>query len=504
MPARPPSVERLFEAIANYTYDWESWMGSDGRPRWINPAVERISGYTVAECLAMPDYPLPLVHEEDRPAIARHLAAAAAGASGNDVAFRILHRSGAVVWAAVSWQTLRDETGRSLGYRTSVRDISQRKQAEEALRRAHAETERASRAKSRFLAAASHDLRQPLQAVNLLVAALKPTMTDAESAEIISAIEDSLRATNDLLDALLDVSRLDAGALKARPRPIYVSDLLDRMTAEFAGAARDKGIQLRVVASSAAIRSDPPLLDRILRNLVANAIRYTERGRVLVGCRRRGDQVRIEVWDTGIGIPGDKLDAVFEEFYQLGNPERDRTRGLGLGLAVVDRVAKLLGHPIEVRSEVAKGSVFAVTVPSADAADAAGPGPPAPPERLAGAFVLAIDDDAVQLDAMARLFRRWGCDVLTATSAADALARLAGRSAPDVVIADYRLRDEANGAEAIEAVRDLFGRAVPGLILTGDTEPSRLAGAKASGFPLLHKPIDSDRLRDALQAVLAR
>jgi len=358
--ARPPAVERLFEAIANYTYDWESWMGPDGRPRWINPAVERISGYTVAECLVMPDYPLPLVHEEDRPAIARHLATAASGESGNDVAFRILHKSGTIVWAAVSWQTLRDESGRSLGYRTSVRDISQRKQAEDALRRAHAETERASRAKSRFLAAASHDLRQPLQAINLLVAALRSTATDPDSAEIVRSIEDSLQATNELLDALLDVSRLEAGALQPRPRPVYVGDLLDRLAPEFAAAAREKGIELRVVASSAAIRSDPPLLDRILRNLVANAIRYTERGRVLIGCRRRADGVRIEVWDTGIGIPADKLEAIFEEFYQLGNPERDRTRGLGLGLAIVDRVAKLLGHAVEVRSQPGKGSMFAV------------------------------------------------------------------------------------------------------------------------------------------------
>ena len=499
-----PDVERLFEAIANYTYDWESWMGLDGRPRWINPAVERMTGHAVDECLAMPDYPLPLVHETDRADMAGHLRAAAAGGSGNDVAFRIRHKNGQVTWAAMSWQTLLDGAGRPLGYRTSVRDITERKRAEDALRQAHAEAERANLAKSRFLAAASHDLRQPLQATNMFVAALKAMASDAESGEIIAAIQDSLRATNDLLDALLDVSRLDAGVVQTKPREFAIGDLLERMETEFVPAAAAKGLALCVVASSVAVRSDPALLDRILRNLLSNAVRYTVSGRVLAGCRRRGSDLRIEVWDTGIGIPEDKLEAVFEEFTQLGNPERDRTRGLGLGLAIVERMARLLGHRIEVRSRPGQGSMFAVEVPLGGPCAAAEPPPRPDAAALTGALVVAIDDDPVQLAALGVLFRRWGCEVVAAASAGEVLARLseAGRP-PDAIVADYRLRGSATGAEAIAALRAKLGWDVPGMILTGDTEPARLIEARASGFELLHKPVDPDRLRRVLRGLLS-
>lgn len=490
--------ERLFEAIANYTYDWESWMGPDGRPRWINPAVERMTGYTAAECLAMPDYPLPIIHDEDRAGISHHLRNAAAGQSGNDIAFRILHKSGQTRWAAVSWQTLYDAAGRSLGYRTSIRDISSRKQVEEALRHAHAEAERASRAKSRFLAAASHDLRQPLQAINMFVAALKVSAGDDESGEIIASIQESLRATDELLDALLDVSRLDAGVLQPRLRDVAVADLVDRMETEFASQAARKGIVLRIVTSSTVVRTDPTLLERVLRNLVSNAVRYTESGRILVGCRHRGQALRLEVWDTGVGIPADKIDAVFEEFYQLGNPERDRTHGLGLGLAIVDRVSSLLGYRIDVRSTPGRGSMFAIEIPydpllTIPASPPAGDTPEA--VALAGMLIVAIDDEPIQLRAMRQLFSRWGCEVVTGGSTAEALTHLVElQRTPDVIVADYRLRGEMNGVQAIKTLRSGLGRTIPGVILTGDTEPARLREAEASGFELLHKPVDTERL----------
>ena len=501
---RPGSgVERLFEAIANYTYDWESWMAPDGAPRWINPAVERMTGYSVADCLAMADYPLPLVHEEDRAGIADHLRSAAAGQSGNDIAFRILQKHGGTRWAAVSWQTLYDAAGRSLGYRTSIRDITGRKQVEDALRRAHTEAERASRAKSRFLAAASHDLRQPLQAINMFVAALKATTAEPDCVEIIGSIQESLRATDDLLDALLDVSRLDAGVLQPRLRDVAVADLVDRMESEFAGPAAGKGIALRTVTSSAMLRADPVLLDRILRNLVSNAVRYTERGRVLIGCRRRGANLRIEVWDTGIGIPADKIGAVFEEFYQLGNPERDRTRGLGLGLAIVDRMSKLLGYHVDVRSRPGCGSMFAVAVPIAQKRGATEADEPeleaVQATALAGKLIVAIDDEPMQLRAMRQLFGRWGCEVVTGASTAEALTHLVElQRTPDVIVADYRLREEMTGVQSIMTLRAGLGRTIPGIILTGNTEPERLREAEASGFELLHKPVDTGRLFAAL------
>ncbi len=509
-PPRPRAgrgQERLFEAIANYTYDWESWLGPDGRPRWINPAVERLTGYGVAECLAMADYPLPLIHPEDRAGIADHLRAAAAGQSGNDIAFRILRKDGQIRWAAVSWQTLYDEAGLSLGYRTSIRDITGRKQVEEALRCAHTEAERTSRAKSRFLAAASHDLRQPLQAINMFVAVLKASVEDADDADIIASIQESLRATDDLLDALLDVSRLDAGVLQPQLRNLAIADVVDRMEIEFASQARRKGIELRTVTSSAVVRTDPTLIERVLRNLVSNALRYTEHGRILIGCRRRGQALRVEVWDTGIGIPGDKIGAVFEEFYQLGNPERDRTRGLGLGLAIVDRVSRLLGYRVDVRSALGRGSMFAVEIPIDPTAAIAIDEPEldAPePGALAGRLIVAIDDEPMQLRAMRHLFGRWGCEVVTGASPAEALTHLVDlQRMPDAIVADYRLRGTMTGLEAIRTLRSGLGRTIPGIILTGDTEPARLREAEASGFELLHKPVDAARLFATLARMTA-
>jgi len=496
-------VGQLFQAIANYTYDWESWIGSDGRPRWINPAIERMTGYTVNECLDMPDYPLPLIYPEDRPAITACLRAAARGDSGNDVTFRIVRRDGEVRWAAVSWQTLFHNAGLPLGYRTSVRDITERKQAEDELRAAHADAQRANLAKSRFLAAASHDLRQPLQAVTMFVAALKARTRTPESLDIIDSVQASLRATNDLLDALLDISRLDAGVLQPKLRPVAVVDLLERIADQFAEPARDKGLRLHVFPTAAAVMSDPALLDRILTNLVSNAVRYTERGGVLLGCRQRGDRLRFEVWDTGIGIAAGELERIFEEFYQIGNPERDRTRGLGLGLAIVDRVARLLDYKVDVRSAPGRGSRFAVEVPVAEAAESERRASRA--DGIAGVFLLAIDDEPVQRSAMEMLFRQWGCEVLTAGSAEEALAKLAWAARPlDVIIADYRLRDGVTGAQAISQIRRSLYRNVPGLILTGDTEPARLIEAKASGFDLLYKPVDPDELLASLRQAITR
>ncbi|MGH6882161.1 MAG: hybrid sensor histidine kinase/response regulator [Hypericibacter sp.] len=506
-PVPMSETDRLFEAIANYTYDWESWLGHDGQPLWINPAVERMTGYRVAECLAMPDYPLPLVHEEDRALIAEVIDRGERGESGNDVAFRLRRKDGKLVWAAVSWQTLFDRAGRSLGFRTSVRDITERKLSEDALRDAHAEAERANRAKSRFLAAASHDLRQPLQAAHLFAAALRIGLRERSDLDLLGSIEDALKAANELLDALLDVSRLDAGVLAPKFRDFAVADLLDQIETEFSEAAREKRLALRVLLSSATIRTDPTLLGRILRNLVSNALRYTERGKVLIGCRRAGDRLAIEVLDTGIGIAPDKIERIFEEFYQVGNPERDRTRGLGLGLAIVAGVAKLLGHPIEVRSKPGRGSIFRVLVPLTEShAAMASPVPqrPAAASPPSGALLLAIDDDPDQLEAMDALFGRWGYQVLVADSAPAALAKLTenGRT-PSAIIADYRLRDGFTGADAIGYLRERLGLKVPGLILTGDTEPARLAEASASGFELLHKPIEAHRLQDAIERLLS-
>lgn len=499
-------ADRLFETIANYTYDWETWFSSEGQPLWVNPAVERMTGFSVEECLAMPDYPLPLIHPDDRAMIAEHLASAGEGSSGNDVEFRIQRKDGGVGWAAVSWQPILDQGMNGLGFRTSMRDISQRKTAEETLRRAMDEAERAANAKSRFLAAASHDLRQPLQAMSMFVGALSHMKSDSDSAEVIDSIRKCLRSADELLDALLDVSRLDAGVFTPNPRDFAVADLLEMLETAYQGTAAEKGLRLRTVASDAIIHSDPVMLGRMIQNLVSNAIRYTERGGVLVGCRRGDRRLRLEVWDTGVGIPPDQLDLIFEEFYQIGNPERDRTRGLGLGLAIVRRQSRLLNARVRVKSEPGRGSVFSVELPLAKASDveAAPFQADGPVGRLEGLTLVAIDDEPLQLEAIRAFLSASKCTVVTGTTPIEAAAKLKGaRHLPDAIIADYRLRDHMTGVEAIDLLRQNLGAQIPGILLTGDTEPARILEAQSSGYALLHKPIEPVRLIGAIIEAVA-
>lgn len=496
--------EARFHAIADYTYDWETWFAPEGDPLWVNPAVERMTGYTVEECMAMPDYPLPLIDPLDRDTIDRLLREAREGNSGNDHTFRILRKDGSLCWAAVSWQPIRDDEGAPLGVRTSVRDITKRKSAEEAMRVAREKAERADLAKSKFLAAASHDLRQPLQAMGLFLSTLKFTATDDESRTVIGNLEDCLVATNDLLNALLEVSRLDAGILQPSFSVVPVEVLIDQLEVEYGGRAREKGIELRTVACSAAVRSDPIFLERILRNLVSNAVRHTDAGRVLVGCRRRRDALEIQIWDTGIGIPEEAIDKVFEEFYQIGNPERDRRQGLGLGLSIVRRMGDLLGHRIKVSSVLNKGTMFSVTVPRGPAAVPGDQESVSHEGQLAGALIMVIDDDPVQLEAIHGLFTHWGCQTLVAKSAEEAGALLAAsKEIPDLILSDYRLGGGLVGAEAIRRLQRQLGFKVPGVILTGDTEPSCLREARKSGFELVHKPIVASDLMATLAKTLS-
>ncbi|MBE9553734.1 MAG: PAS domain-containing sensor histidine kinase, partial [Proteobacteria bacterium] len=403
-----------FRAIADYTYDWETWVGPDTDVRWVNPAVERITGYSVAECLAMPDYPLSIIHEEDRPTMARNLASAAQGGSGNHEEFRIRRKDGKLRWGAVSWQPIEDENGAAAGYRTSVRDITDTKHIENELRNAYSEAEKADRAKTRFLAAASHDLRQPLQAISMFAGALKASLGDGNSRDLVTRIQECIGGANELLEALLDVSRLDAGVLVPRPRDFIACDLMERIELEFAAQARNKRLAMRSVPSTVIVHTDQALLHRIVGNLVANAIRYTDRGRILLGCRLQGRILCFEVWDTGQGIAPDLRDRVFEEFFQIGNPERDRQRGLGLGLAIVRRLAALLRLTVSLDSRPGKGSVFRVEVPLAKSQDyLAQPDSAGTVDKsaVAGRTIMVIDDDPVQVDALSSLLAGWGCNV---------------------------------------------------------------------------------------------
>jgi len=368
------------------------------------------------------------------------------------------------------------------------------------------ELELANAFKSRFLAAASHDLRQPLHALNLFVAQLRTEADPAEQRRLVSRIDAAVGGMNELFGALLDVSRLNAGLLVPELTDFPIEHLLDRMESTFADVAREKRLRLRVVPSGAWIRSDFILLERILLNLVSNALRYTVRGGIVIGCRRRGARLRLDVWDSGVGIPEDQQQRVFEEFYQLAHSERDRRGGLGLGLAIVERLGRLLDHPVELRSVPGKGSRFSVSVPTVarrigSAETPAVRQPIADP--VTGRLVVVIDDDPLVLDGMRGILQSWGCSVVTAASDAAAVERLgeAGRH-PDLIISDYRLAEGKSGIEAIERLRTVIGSPVPAFLISGDTAPERLREASASGYPLLHKPVPLMTLRATVNQLL--
>jgi signal transduction histidine kinase/CheY-like chemotaxis protein len=373
----------------------------------------------------------------------------------------------------------------------------------ESLRR---EAERANAAKTRFLAAASHDLRQPIHALGLSFAALSDKVRSPETQPVIDQVEGSIDAVDTMLNALLDISKLDAGVVSPCLESIPVADLIRQLNSEFLSMAGEQGNTLVVRSSDTWVRSDPRMLQRILRNFLANALRYTSNGRVLLAARRRHGKVRFEVRDTGMGIPADRFDDIFLEFQQLGNPQRDRRQGLGLGLAIVKRLAHLLNHPIGLSSTFGRGSCFWVEVPLVDGPATeerpTGHEPNSRPvDQLSGARVLVLDDEAAILESMRTILENWGCDVVLAATVDEAVS-VAGSKALDLLIVDYRLAGETTGLDAVSRVRRSADTEIPALVITGDTAPERLREARKSGYPLLHKPVQPARLRSAMQHVM--
>ena len=353
--------------------------------------------------------------------------------------------------------------------------------------------ELANLAKSRFLATASHDLRQPLHALGLFVGQLDARLGADERTRIIGRINAAIAAMNELFNALLDISKLDAGVMAPTLTEFPIAHLFNRIESNFVEAAREKGLSLRVVSSDAWVRSDVILLERILLNLISNAVRYTSCGGVVVGCRKRDGHLRIEVWDSGPGIPEDQRQKIFGEFYRLAGSDRDQHAGLGLGLAIVERLCRLLDQPIELTSTPGKGSRFSVVMPRV-AARAKAADPPvttrATLEASTGKLVVVIDDEPAILDGMGGLLRSWGCYVVTGSTDSAVLARLSKYDQPpDLIISDYRLPGGKTGVEVIEWVRANYDARIPAFLISGDTNPNSLRAARASGFHLLHKPV---------------
>jgi signal transduction histidine kinase/FixJ family two-component response regulator len=376
----------------------------------------------------------------------------------------------------------------------------------EQLGRLYHQLELANLAKSRFLAAASHDLRQPLHALNLFLDQRRNETDQVERSRLDAQIDTAVVAMNELFNSLLDISKLDAGVLAPNISEFPVDHLLKRIETTFAATARENALRLRVVSSRAWVRSDFILLERILLNLVSNAVRYTERGGVVIGCRRCNGRLRIDVCDSGSGIPKDQRRNIFGEFYQLGGGEKDRRGGLGLGLAIVDRLCSLLDHPIELASSVGRGSRFSVSIPSAPAGTARAQTSDVPRALIDsehGKLVMVIDDDELVRDGTRGLLKSWGCLVVTAESEDAAMTKLAdhGRR-PDLIISDYHLAQGKAGFELIDRLRRACGAQIPAFLISGDTAPERLREARASGYYLLHKPVLPITLRSVVSQLL--
>ncbi len=385
----------------------------------------------------------------------------------------------------------------------------------DALKQQKEQADYANLSKSRFLAAASHDLRQPMHALGLLFESLRPRIQDEASQHLVHSITATIHTLEDLFNALLDISKLDAGVIPRDMRAIPLQHTLARIEAEFRPVAENKGLRFvtRMPAAEPVVHSDAALLERMVRNLVSNAIQHTRQGTVLVACRMRAGAVHIEVRDSGPGIPEQLHKEIFQEFYQIRNLERDRSNGVGLGLAIVERVGRMLDHPVLLRSAPGCGSTFTIVLPrscaptQAPKATETAATPTAPAVEglpsLRGRCIAAIDDDPIVLEGMRQLFEHWGCSLVAAASTEELLNRLAeGASVPDLVMSDYRLRDGETGAQAIAKVTAFCGRPLPGVLVTGDTAPERLREAALSGHAVLHKPVRPGKLRALLLHLL--
>ncbi len=385
-------------------------------------------------------------------------------------------------------------------------EIDERTRMAEALRAAKAEAEDANLSKTKFLAAASHDLLQPLNAARLFVSALSERQLPEKEGGFVSRIDGALASVEGLLGTLLDISKFDAGVVSVEEADFCIGDLLFSLEQEYRSIALDAELELRVVQSATMVRSDPGLLGRILRNFVTNAIRYTKQGRVLIGCRRTRESARIEVWDTGVGIPGACLSEIFEEFQQFNIPQHLKEKSFGLGLAIVARIARILDHRIDVRSEEGKGSVFSIEIPLSPSRFASRLPEPAffaPSDNIPGSFVVVVENEESILVGMRELLEGWGCTVVTATGPAMALPELkhAGRL-PDMVVADFHLDDGEDGLAAIHHLRKACAHDMPAIVITADRSAEILQFVRDNGYPVLKKPIKPAKLRALMSHML--
>ncbi|MGF6097930.1 ATP-binding response regulator [Pseudomonas sp. 18175] len=373
------------------------------------------------------------------------------------------------------------------------------------LRAARDAAEAANRSKDKYLAAASHDLLQPLNAARLLIATLRERQLPEVEQVLVERTHQALEGAEDLLTDLLDISRLDQAAVKPDVALYRLDEVFAPLVSEFQSVAQAAGLNLRVHMGRYAVRTDLRLLTRILRNFLSNACRYTDEGCILLGARRRGDCLRLEVWDTGRGIAADRLEAIFLEFNQLDVGRAADRKGVGLGLAIVERIAEILGYPIAVRSWPGRGSMFSIEVPlSAEMPLPISqlPVQPTTGNPLPGRRLLVIDNETSILESMSALLEQWGCEVLTATDEAGAMDALQGR-APELILADYHLDHGVVGCEVVKHLREHFSCKIPAVIITADRTDQCRRALRRLEAPLLNKPVKPGKLRAVLSQLLS-
>lgn len=375
-----------------------------------------------------------------------------------------------------------------------------------ALTHARDKAAEADQSKSRFLRAANHDLRQPLASIKILVYSCLVAESEEERKQALHAMEVSVAIMEDLLGSLLNIGQLDAGKIEPSIGTFQISSVLSRLNIQFEQRAREKGLDLRIVPSKLAVVSDRVLLERILFNLVGNAIRYTDVGRILVGCQRRGRHLRIIVADTGIGIAPEHHEAIFEEFYRVSESQPHASHSLGLGLNIARRLSEILGHPMGLKSALNQGTTFYVDVPIGNVWHS-GTGEPEISERIGGEFAglccLVLEDDRMLREALTAMLERWGMSVVTIDdfdNAVKAVAELPRQ--PDIILTDYRLRGRIQGTDLVGKINDAIEKPCPALVMTAETAPDVVDGIKAQGFPLLIKPVSPPSLRVVMHNLL--
>ena len=416
------------------------------------------------------------------------------------LAGRTLYFSDGSIWKLEGWRTTDG------GVVTLCRNVTDEARNAQSLLRATETALQADRTKSRFLQAANHDLRQPLASLKILIYNCISALSEEERQQALHAMDISVSIMEDLLGALLNIGQLDAGRINPSIQTFQVSSILERLRLQFGHQAFEKGLEFRIVPSKIAIESDRALLERILANFVGNAIRYTDVGRVLIGCRRYGNRLRISVLDTGCGIDPQFHEAIFDEFFRLTEQQRDRQHSLGLGLNIAKRLAEIVKHPIHLASTPGKGSMFSVDVPIGNILHSS-VGEPEISERIGGEFAglacLVLEDDIHLRDALSTLLDRWGIRVLTIDSFENVEAAVEGLDAqPDIIISDYRLRGGVQGTDVVGRINDLLQTPCPAIVVTADTNPPLIQSIRDQGFPVLIKPLSPPSLRIIMHNLL--